>query len=196
MRAKPWGDMGALGVSHSLERGQGRICQVPCFVSDCVVTPLLQCHCAVPRIRGRPSQRALGWVLTCAFLLWTESAPGFFHPDTALCLQPLGPQRGHSRLCSQRCPVWVFISRVCCGVSFSAPGGHSLSCCPWGFQSLHLQLTGVTHGLAVSVWTSVGWPGDHQEDCTPTTCARNSGGAPVPSTCSGCGRPLHRLGWK
>lgn len=152
------------------------------------------CHCAVPRIRGHPSQRALGWVLTCAFLLWTESAPGFFHPDTALCLQPLGPQRGHSRLCSQRCPVWVFISRVCCGVSFSAPGGHSHSCA-----------RGVSRA---STCSSLGSPMDllslcgpvscgletHQEDCTPTTCARNSGGTPVPSTCSGCGRPLHRLG--
>lgn len=47
------------------------------------------CHCAVPKIQGhtlhREPRAGFSPVLSCSGL---RVHPGFFHPDTALCLQP------------------------------------------------------------------------------------------------------------
>lgn len=110
-------------------------------------------------------------VLSCSGL---RVHPGFFHPDTALCLQPLGPQWGHSRLCSHlTCLDFYAMSAV--GPHCSAPGNSFHSCCPWCFQSLHLQLSGVPiHGLSVpprgflETFRGTAHP--------PLTCASSSGG--------------------
>lgn len=134
-----------------------------------------------------------GWVLIVLSCSGLRVHPGFFHPDTALCLQPLGPQWGHSRLRSHLpCVGFYAVSAV--GPHCSAPGGSSSSCCcPRCFQSLHRQLSGLpshprtycpTCGLETLRGTT-----------TPTTClCGGSGGTPAPRTCSGCGRASAQVG--
>lgn len=127
------------------------------------------CHCAVPRIRGHSSQRALGWALTCAFLLWTASAPRVLPSRHSSVPSAPGPQRGHSSLCSLTLPCLGFYQPCLhwglAAVFLVTPNS---CCCPWGFQSLHLQLSGVSiHGLAVPVGQCrVAWRPSGV--CTPT----------------------------
>lgn len=149
------------------------------------------CHCAMPRIQGRPSRRALGWVLTCAFLRWTVRAPGVL-PSRHSSVPSAPVHSRDTQAPLSRCPV-RFLSAV------SAVGSHCSVLVapklllPWCFQSLRLLLGGVIHGLAVPAWA-----GDRQGDCAPTSsCARSSGGTPAPRTCSGCGRAsAQKLVWK
>lgn len=150
----------------------------------------MQCHCAVPRIRGHPSQRALGWVLIVLSFSGLRVHPGFFHPDTALCLQPLGPQWGHSRLRSHL-PCLGFYAVSAVGPHCSSPGRSFHSCCPWCFKSLYLQLSGVpVHRLAVPACDLETFRGTARP---PLTCASRSGGTPTPCACSDFAGPLRRL---
>lgn len=76
----------------------------------------MQCYCAVPRIRGHPSQRASGWVLICAFLLWTSSTPGVL-PSRHSSV----PSAPGSTVGTLEAPLsfdlFGFLCHVCCGAS-------------------------------------------------------------------------------
>lgn len=154
----------------------------------------MQCHCAVPRIHGCSSQSPLGWALPCFPALDCECTQGSPSRHSSVPLAP-GPQRGHSSLCPH-IALFGFLSAVSAlGPHCSVPGGSSNSCCcPWDFQSLHLQLSGVfIHGLGGPVGQWV-WPGDHQESAhPPLTCARNSGGTQQLLPVQVVAGPLHRL---
>nr|BAB29166.1 unnamed protein product [Mus musculus] len=83
------------------------------------------CHRAVPRIRGHPSRRASCWALTCAFLLWTASAPRVLLSRHSSVPSAPGPQRGHSSLCSHLA-LFGFLSAVSAlEPHCSVPGGSS-----------------------------------------------------------------------
>lgn len=135
------------------------------------------CHCAVPKIQGhtlhREPRAGFSPVLSCSGL---RVHPGFFHPDTALCLQPR-VLSGDTRASALTMP--------CLG--FYQP------CLHWSLTAVFLvaPLTpAAAHGVSrASTSSSVGFPFmdllflcgpvscGHQEVCTPNTyCARNSGG--------------------
>lgn len=131
------------------------------------------CSVTVPRPGSKATlHRALAGlspVLSCSGL---RVRPGFFHPDTALCLQPR-VHSGDTRASALTLP--------CLG--FYQP------CLHWGLTAVLLEapLTpaaapGVSRASACSsggfhsrtccscvCWASVVWPGDHQGVCTPTT---------------------------
>lgn len=146
--------------------------------------------CRAQDPRPHSSQRASGWVLTCAFLLWTASAPRVLPSRHSSVPSAPGPQRGHSSLCSHNA-LFGFLSAVSAlEPHCSVPGGSFNSCCcPWGFQSLHFQLSGISiHGLAVPVWASVMWPSGslHTQHLLCQKLWRH----PAPHSCSG---PLLKL---
>lgn len=152
------------------------------------------CHCAVPKVQGhtlhREPRAGFSPVLSCSGL---QVHPGLFHPDTALCLQPR-VLSGDTGLCSHNA-LFGFLSAVSAlEPHCSVPGGSFNSCCcPWGFQSLHFQLSGISiHGLAVPVWASVVWPSGslHTQHLLCQKLWRH----PAPHSCSGCGRASAQVG--
>lgn len=157
----------------------------------------MQCHCAVPRIHGRSSQRApwagLSPVLSCSGL---RVHPGFSIP-TQLCAFSPRSTAGTLEPLPSHCPVWVFISRVCIGAS--------LQCSWWLLKFLLLPMgfpgppPAAQWGFHSRTWWSCGPVSCGLETIRksahpPLTCARNSGGTPAAHTCSGCGRASAQVG--
>lgn len=129
----------------------------------CVTVP---CPGSEATLHGEPRAGLLP-VLSCSGL---RVHPGFFHPDTALCLQPQ-VHSGDTRASALTLPCLGFY-QPCLHWSLTAVflvAPLNSCCCPWGFQSLHLQLSGVSiHGLAVPVGQCrVAWRPSGV--CTPTT---------------------------
>lgn len=107
------------------EESNPALCLTKWWFICCSVT--VPCPGSEATLHGEP-RAGLSPVLSCSGL---RVHPGFFQPDTALCLQPR-VHSGDTR--ASPCPVWVFISRVCIGASLQCSGGSSNSCCcPRGF---------------------------------------------------------------
>lgn len=121
------------------------------------------CHCAAPRIRGRPSQRAsLGLGSHCAFLLWTASAPGLL-PSRHSSV----PSAPGSTVGTLEAPLTFalcgFLCRVCCGASLQ---------CSWWLLLLLLLPKVFPEPPPAAQWASLPstdllsyvWPGDLEGD--------------------------------
>lgn len=147
------------------------------------------------RIRGHSSEPRAGLspVLSCSGL-WVH--PGFFHPDTALCLHPWVHSRD-TRASALTLPCLGFYQPCLhwglTAVFLVVPLTPAAA---MGFQSLLLQLSGIPFTnllfLCGPVLCGLGTIGESAH--LPLTCARNSGGAPVPHTSSGCGTASAQVG--
>lgn len=144
------------------------------------------CRAQDPRT---PFTESLGLGSHCAFLFWTESAPGILPSGHSSVTSAPGSTVGtHKAMLSFALFGFLCTSGVCCGTSLQALLVAPFTPAARVFGNLHLQHSGVLiHGLAVPACCLETFMGTAHP---PLTCASGSGGTPAPQACSGCGRGL------